>query len=152
MFNFPRYYKIIMDFTGELGGLAWVIAIVAIVLLIAVMGLIVWLIIVAIKQFIKSRQRRKDTDSLVREVQSLNNPKMFYGSDEGWMSPSTPMNVETDNSTYWTYTYSVPSNYCTNPKFQRRVNGKTKNTWSPSNRGYLTRYKATGDGTGEWLS
>lgn len=37
MFNFPRYYKIIMDFTGELGGLAWVIAIVAIVLLIAVM-------------------------------------------------------------------------------------------------------------------
>ena len=24
MFNFPRYYKIIMDFTGELGGLAWV--------------------------------------------------------------------------------------------------------------------------------
>ena len=49
MFNFPRYYKIIMDFTGELGGLAWVIAIVAIVLLIAVMGLIVWLIIVAIK-------------------------------------------------------------------------------------------------------
>ncbi len=152
MFNFPRYYKIIMDFTGELGGLAWVITIVAIVLLIAVMGLIVWLIIVAIKKFIKSRQRRKDTDSLVREVQSLNNPKMFYGSDEGWMSPSTPMNVETDNSTYWTYTYSVPSNYCTNPKFQRRVNGDTKNTWSPSNRGYLTRYKVTGDGTGEWLS
>lgn len=76
MFNFPRYYKIIMDFTGELGGLAWVIAIVAIVLLIALMGLIVWLIIVAIKKFIKSRQRRKDTDSLVREVQSLNKEVM----------------------------------------------------------------------------
>jgi len=76
MFNFPRYYKIIMDFTGELGGLAWVIAIVAIVLLIAVMGLLVWLIIVAVKKFIMSRQRRKDTDSLVKEVQSLNKEVM----------------------------------------------------------------------------
>ena len=78
MFNFPKYVKIINDFAGEdkLGGLAWVIAIIAIVLLAAVMGLIVWLIIVAIKKFIKSRQRRKDTDSLVKEVQSLNKEVM----------------------------------------------------------------------------
>ena len=76
MFNFPKYYKIIQDFTGELGGLAWVIAIIAIILLAAVMGLLVWLIIVAVKKFIKSRQRRKDTDSLVKEVQSLNKEVM----------------------------------------------------------------------------
>ena len=74
MFNFPKYVKIINDFAGEdkLGGLAWVIAIIAIVLLIAVLALIVWLVIVAIKKSIKSRRRRKDTDSLVKEVQSLN--------------------------------------------------------------------------------
>lgn len=76
MFNFPRYYKIINDFTGELGGLAWVIAIIAIILLVAVLVLVVWLIIVAIKKFIKSRQRRKDTDSLVKEVQALNKEVM----------------------------------------------------------------------------
>ena len=70
MFNFPKYVKIINDFAGEdkLGGLAWVIAIIAIVLLIAVLALIVWLVIVAIKKSIKSRRRRKDTDSLVKEV------------------------------------------------------------------------------------
>ena len=78
MFNFPKYVKIINDFAGEdkLGGLAWVIAIIAIVLLIAVLALIVWLVIVAIKKSIKSRRRRKDTDSLVKEVQSLNKEVM----------------------------------------------------------------------------
>ena len=76
MFNFPKYVNIINDFTTELGGLAWVIAIIAIILLAAVMALIVWLIIVAIKKFIKSRQRRKDTDSLVKEVQALNKEVM----------------------------------------------------------------------------
>lgn len=76
MFNFPKYVQIINDFTTELGGLAWVIAIIAIILLAAVMALIVWLIIVAVKKFIKSRQRRKDTDSLVKEVQALNKEVM----------------------------------------------------------------------------
>ena len=76
MFNFPKYVQVINDFTTELGGLAWVIAIISIILLAAVMALVVWLIVVAIKKFIKSRQRRKDTDSLVHEVQSLNKEVM----------------------------------------------------------------------------
>ncbi|MBQ1437360.1 MAG: hypothetical protein IIZ07_05435 [Ruminococcus sp.] len=76
MFNFPKYVGIIKDFTTELGGLAWVIAIIAIVLLAAVMALIVWLIVVAVKKSVKSRKRRKDTDSLVKEVQSLNKEVM----------------------------------------------------------------------------
>lgn len=76
MFNFPKYVEIINDFTGELGGLAWVIAIIAIILLAALMGLIVWLIVVAVKKSIKSRRRRKDADSLVKEVQALNREVM----------------------------------------------------------------------------
>ncbi len=76
MFNFPKYIQIINDFTTELGGLAWVIAIIAIILLAALMGLIVWLIIVAIKKFIKSRRSRKDNASLVKEVQALNKEVM----------------------------------------------------------------------------
>ena len=76
MFNFPKYVEIINDFTTELGGLAWVIAIIAIILLAGVMALIVWLIVVAVKKFIKGRRRRKDTDSLVKEVQALNKEVM----------------------------------------------------------------------------
>lgn len=76
MFNFPKYVNVIKEFTTELGGLAWVIAIIAIIVLAAVFVLIVWLIIVAVKKFIKSRQRRKDTDSLVKEVQALNKEVM----------------------------------------------------------------------------
>lgn len=75
-FDFPAYINIINAYTTELGGLAWGIAILAIVLLIAVLGLIVWLIIVAVKKFIRSHRRRKDTDSLVKEVQALNKEVM----------------------------------------------------------------------------
>lgn len=75
-FDFPAYINIINGYTTELGGLAWGIAILAIVLLIAVLGLIVWLVIVAVKKFIRSHRRRKDTDSLVKEVQALNKEVM----------------------------------------------------------------------------
>ncbi len=71
-FDFPAYINIINAYTTELGGLAWGIAVLAIVLLVAVLGLIVWLIVVAVKKFIRSHRRRKDTDSLVKEVQALN--------------------------------------------------------------------------------
>ena len=75
-FNFPAYVEIIYNYTTTLGGLAWVVAIIAIVLLIAVLALVVWLIVVALKKFIKGRRSRKDTDSLVREVQALNKEVM----------------------------------------------------------------------------
>ncbi|MBQ7386528.1 MAG: hypothetical protein IJW04_08525 [Ruminococcus sp.] len=75
-FNIPAYIEIIYAYTTELGGLAWFIAIVAIVLLVAVLALLVWLLIVAVKKFIKGHRRRKDADSLVKEVQALNKEVM----------------------------------------------------------------------------
>ncbi len=75
-FNFPAYVNIINGYTTELGGLAWGIAILAIVLLIAVLALIVWLIVVSLKKFIRAHRRRKDTNSLVKEVQALNKEVM----------------------------------------------------------------------------
>ena len=75
-FDFSAYVNIINAYTTELGGLAWVIAIIAIVLLVAVLALCVWLIVVAVKKFIRSHRRRKDTDSLVKEVQALNKEVM----------------------------------------------------------------------------
>lgn len=44
--------------------------------LVAVLALCVWLIVVAVKKFIRSHRRRKDTDSLVKEVQALNKEVM----------------------------------------------------------------------------
>ena len=76
MFDFPAYINIINSFTTELGGLAWVIAIVAILVLAAVLVAAVWLIVVSIKKFIRSHRRRKDTDSLIEEVQALNKEVM----------------------------------------------------------------------------
>lgn len=75
-FNFPAYVNIIKAYTTELGGLAWGIAILAILLLVAVMVLLIWLIVVAVKKFIRNHRRRKDTDSLVTEVQALNKEVM----------------------------------------------------------------------------
>ncbi len=75
-FDFPAYINIINAYTTELGGLAWGIAVLAIVLLAAVLGLLIWLIIVAVKKSIRSRRRRKDTASLVQEVQALNKEVM----------------------------------------------------------------------------
>ena len=75
-FDFPAYINIINAYTTELGGLAWGIAILSIVLLGAVLVLAVWLIVVSVKKFIRSHRRAKDTDSLVKEVQALNKEVM----------------------------------------------------------------------------
>ena len=55
-FNFKAYYDIIQNFTGqgELGkGVAWAIAIVAMLLLAAVIGLIIFFIVKGISKFTK---------------------------------------------------------------------------------------------------
>ena len=75
-FDFPAYINIINAYTTELGGLAWVVAIIAILLLVAVLALAVWYIIVTVKKFIRAHRRRKDTASLVKEVNALNREVM----------------------------------------------------------------------------
>ena len=77
-FNIPEYISIITRYTNDLGlgGLGWVVAIIAIILLVAVLGLAVFLIVVSLKKFFKSRRARKDAGSLVDEVQALNREVM----------------------------------------------------------------------------
>ena len=95
-FDFSAYVNIINAYTTELGGLAWVIAIIAIVLLVAVLALCVWLIVVAVKKFIRSHRRRKDTDSLVKEVQALNKEVMRLNPNE--ISELTGEEIESLNN------------------------------------------------------
>ena len=75
-FNIPEYISIINRYTTSLGGLAWVVAIIAIVLLVAVIGFLVFLIVVSLKKFFRNKRARKDTGSLVQEVQALNREVM----------------------------------------------------------------------------
>ncbi len=75
-FNIPEYVNIISRYTTTLGGLAWVVAIIAIILLLAVLLLIVFFIVNSLKKFFKARRARKDTGSLVQEVQALNREVM----------------------------------------------------------------------------
>ena len=76
MFNFPKYLSIIDNYTTELGGLAWVVAIIAILLLIAVLGLIVFLIVMSLKKLFRFKKKVKDTNDLVDEVNALNKEVM----------------------------------------------------------------------------
>ena len=78
-FNFKAYYDIIQNFTGqgELGkGVAWVIAIVAMLLLAAVFGLIIFFIVKGIMKLTKFKKKAQDTNDLVNEVNALNKEVM----------------------------------------------------------------------------
>ncbi len=75
-FDFPKYVEIIKNYTTTLGGLAWVVAIVAIILLAGVLALIVFFIIKAIKKTVKFKKKVKDTNDLVNEVNALNKEVM----------------------------------------------------------------------------
>ena len=76
MFNFPKYVGIVNNHTSELGGLAWVYAIIGMVLIIAVLVLLVYLVIMSLKKFITFKKKVKDTNDLVEEVTALNREVM----------------------------------------------------------------------------
>ena len=94
-FNIPEYISIINRYTNTLGGLAWVVAIIATVLLAALFVFIILLIVKSVKKSIKNRQARKDAGSLVKEVQALNREVMrlnltkFPSSQARKSKPST---------------------------------------------------------------
>lgn len=75
-FNIPEYISIITRYANTLGGLAWVVAIIATLLLVAVFVFIILLIVKSVRKSIKNRQARKDAGSLVKEVQALNREVM----------------------------------------------------------------------------
>ena len=75
-FNIPKYIEIVNNYTTTLGGLAWVVAVIAMLLLVGVLFLIVFFLIKAIKKFVKFKKKAKDTNDLVNEVNALNKEVM----------------------------------------------------------------------------
>ena len=76
MFNFPRYIEIVNDHTSELGGVAWLYAVIGMILIIAVLVLLVFLVISSAKKFFRFKKKVKDTNDLIEEVTALNREVM----------------------------------------------------------------------------
>lgn len=75
-FDFGYYGQLIDNYTTELGGMTWAMAILAIVLIALVIALVIFLIILSLRKSAKFRRNKKDTKELVQEVQALNKEVM----------------------------------------------------------------------------
>ncbi len=73
MFNVVTYIQVIKDYSKWFKGASWILVIFTILCLIAIVGLIVWGIYYLIKRRIKYRRNLHKQESLLEEVEKLNN-------------------------------------------------------------------------------
>ena len=73
MFNIVNYITVINDYKSELTGAGLVVMILSIIFLIAIFGLIIFLIYRSIKVYVRYRRNVKKEDMLIEEIDSLNN-------------------------------------------------------------------------------
>ena len=73
MFNIVNYITVITDYKKDLTGMGLVILILSIILLVAIIGLIIFLIYRSIKVYVRYRRNVKKEDMLIEEIDSLNN-------------------------------------------------------------------------------
>ena len=73
MFNIMNYITVISDYKKDLTGVGLVIMIFSIIFLLAIFGLIIFLIYRSIKVYIRYRRNVKKEDMLIDEIDSLNN-------------------------------------------------------------------------------
>ena len=76
MFNFPKYVSIVNSHTSELGGMAWVYAIIGMLVIIGLLCLIGYVVFVSLKKFIRFRSKVSSTNDLIEEVNALNREVM----------------------------------------------------------------------------
>ena len=73
MFNFPGYLRIINDYKEDFTAPEWVFVGLAILITLAILGLIVFAIYIIVKKIFKFRKTLVDQESLLDEVANLNN-------------------------------------------------------------------------------
>ena len=76
MFNFSKYVSIVDSHTSELGGMAWVYAIIGMLVIIGLLVLIGYMVTVSLKKFIRFRKKAASTNDLIEEVTALNREVM----------------------------------------------------------------------------
>ena len=73
MFNIVNYISIIKEYSKWFRGLSWILVIFTVLCLIGIIGLIVWGIYLLIKRRIKYKKNLHKQESLLEEVEQLNN-------------------------------------------------------------------------------
>jgi hypothetical protein len=72
MFNVVKYVDIFKEYSGDFDALAWILAIVTVLLLIAALGCIVFVIYLAVRKYIRVRTTLVSQEELLNEVGKLN--------------------------------------------------------------------------------
>ncbi len=73
MFNIPKYIGVIGDYTRVFGIKEWILAAIAIVIMIVILGLIILLGYFIVRKYIRFRKKIVEQDELLNEIAVLNN-------------------------------------------------------------------------------
>ncbi len=73
MFNVLNYIQVVSDYKSEMNGIGLVILIFSIVFLLAIFALIVFLIVRAVRTYLRYRRNVHREDLLIEEIENLNN-------------------------------------------------------------------------------
>ncbi len=74
IFNIPKYIEIFKAWssTPEFGVGGWVLAILSIIVILAVLGILIWLFVLLLRKYVRFRKTVVDQEELLNEVASLN--------------------------------------------------------------------------------
>ena len=73
MFNVVNYFEIIKKYSSDLGAGGWIVVILMIIFLLFLFALLIFIIAKGIKRFIKYKRNYHRQESLIEEIDELNN-------------------------------------------------------------------------------
>lgn len=71
IFNFSLYSQLIKQYSSEFGVAGWICAVLAILLVLAILGLLTWLLILATRKYIRFRHSRVSQEDVLEELADL---------------------------------------------------------------------------------
>jgi len=72
MFNIPAYINIIKQYQNDISGASWVVVAFAILMVLIVLGLIVFIIVLFVKKYVRFRKTLVEQEAMLEEVGELN--------------------------------------------------------------------------------
>lgn len=72
IFNFKDYADVIEFYKEDFNGFEWVFVVIAILLVLAFIGLIVWLIVLLVRKYVRFRKTIVEQESMLEEIATLN--------------------------------------------------------------------------------
>ena len=72
IFNFKDYADVIEFYKEDFSGFEWVFVVIAILLVLAFIGLIVWLVVLLVRKYVRFRKTIVEQESMLEEIATLN--------------------------------------------------------------------------------